>query len=240
MQNNLIVILGPTASGKTAMSVRLAAELGSEIISADSRQVYIGMDIGTGKDLGEYNYKGKKIPYHLIDIISPNDDFNLFEYKRLFLKTYEAIEKKGIVPVLTGGTGLYLDSILDNYKLAEVPVDTVLREELEQLSIDQLSEMLIKEQPKLHNTTDLLEKNRLIRALEIGRYCRKNSNDNCGKKNFPEIRATIAGLKVDRKELREKIKKRLLNRIDSGLVEEVDNLHKSGRSEEHTSELQSH
>ncbi len=229
-QHNLIVILGPTASGKTAMAVRLAAWLGSEIISADSRQVYIGMDIGTGKDLNEYNYHDKKIPYHLIDIVSPDDDFNLFEYKRLFLETYEAISKKGIIPVLAGGTGLYIDSVLDDYNLVYVPEDQTLRDKLDRFSIDQLAKMLVRERPKLHNTTDLLEKSRLIRAIEIARFSRKKSNDNHCKKNSLEIRPVIIGLKVEREKLRERIKRRLYKRLDSGLVEEVENLYKSGLS----------
>jgi len=229
-EHNLIVILGPTASGKTALSVRLAADLKSEVISADSRQVYLGMDIGTGKDLHEYSCNGTEVPYHLIDIISPEDDFSVFEFQRRFYEIFQMLRAKGIVPVMAGGTGLYLDSVLKMYKLKEAPVNPPLREELNRLGMAELSERLKNEQPKLHNTTDLREKERLIRAIEIALYQREHSDDGPSSQEYPEINALIIGLKPDRKALREKIRLRLNKRLDSGLIEEVKSLHKSGVS----------
>ena len=166
MKYDLITILGPTASGKTTLAAHLAKCIKSEIISADSRQVYRSMDIGTGKDLSDYCVDGVTIPYHLIDIVDPGYKYNLFEYQRDFLQVYNHIRQKGITPILCGGTGLYIESVLKGYKLVPVPENPLLRSDLEQYSLDELTEKL-KQYKQLHNTTDVDTKKRAIRAIEI-------------------------------------------------------------------------
>jgi tRNA delta(2)-isopentenylpyrophosphate transferase len=176
MMYDLTVILGPTASGKTRYAVKMAAETDGEIISADSRQVYRGMDIGTGKDLGEYRYNGITIPYHLIDIADAGTKYNLFEYCRDFAKVYEDIRSRGKYPILCGGTGLYIEAVTRGYSIPEVPPDLALREELERLSMEELTERLSKLK-KLHNTTDIDSKKRAIRAIEIALYEQKIASE---------------------------------------------------------------
>ena len=166
---NLIVILGATATGKTRVGVQVARSLGGEILSADSRQVFRGMDIGTGKDLGEYG----GIPYHLIDVRNPGQEFSVFEFKKAFIETFHAIRSRGRLPILVGGTGLYLESVLLEYQLPEVPEDPALRNELSASSMAELRERLKRTKPELHNTTDLTDRSRLIRALEIAEFTLK-------------------------------------------------------------------
>ena len=219
MDCNLLVILGPTASGKTLLGVELARHLGGEIISADSRQVYRGMDIGSGKDLAEYG----EVPYHLIDILEPGTEFNLFRFQRLFLEAFAEIGGRGRLPVMVGGTGMYLESVLRRYRLVEVPEDPALRRELAEFPLDVLTERLRAASPRLHNTTDLLEWDRLVRAIEIAEY------ESCHEPEpMPEIRPLIFGVRWERAVLRERITKRLRERLDGGLVEEVGRLHDDG------------
>jgi len=224
-KRNLIVILGPTASGKSSVAVRLAAELKSEIISADSRQVYRGMDIGTGKDLAGYVVEGKKIPCHLIDIVDPAYEFNLFEYQKRFHEVFESLADRAVLPIMAGGTGLYIDAVLRGYGLTEVPESEALREELDLKSDFEIARRLRKLNPKLHNSTDLNERSRIIRALEIALFER-----DCAKydKPVPEIRPLVIGIRWDRQVLRERITRRLKERLDAGLIEEVERLHKEG------------
>ncbi len=221
MNFNLLVILGPTASGKTKVGVKVAQALGGEIISADSRQVYKGMDIGTGKDLKEYG----AVPYHLIDIVDPGFEFSVFEFQRLFFKTFSEIQSRGHLPILVGGTGLYLDAVLRNYQMVEVPPNPALRQELSSLTNEELAERLKKLNPKLHNTTDLLDRERLLRAIEISELGRNKS-----ALSSPEIRPLIFGLKWPREILRERINLRLAERLKQGMIEEVQRLHQQGIS----------
>ncbi len=216
---NLLVILGPTASGKTRLGVRLAQALGGEIISADSRQVYRGMDIGTGKDLAEY----EDIPYHLIDIVPPGYEFNLFEFQRRFLEAFAAIRERGRLPVLVGGTGMYLEAAVKGYRLVEAPENPVLRQELADLPLAALTERLQRAASRLHNTTDLLERDRLVRAIEIAEYERDHEPE-----PLPELKPLIFGIRWEREALRRRITARLRERLANGMIEEVERLHAEG------------
>ncbi len=216
---NLLVILGPTASGKTRLGVQLARVLDGEIISADSRQVYRGMDIGTGKDLAEYG----EVPYHLIDVAEPGDEFNVFVFQRLFLAAFADICRRGRLPVLVGGTGMYLDAVLRGYRLVEVAENPELRRILARLSLEELRDRLRRATPRLHNTTDLLERDRLVRAIEIAEC--ENSRE---PEPLPEIRPVVLGMRLERDLLRRRITERLKARLDAGLVEEVARLHAAG------------
>lgn len=228
MKYDLITILGPTASGKTTLAVHLAKCIKSEIISADSRQVYRSMDIGTGKDLSDYCVDGVTIPYHLIDIVDPGYKYNLFEYQRDFLQVYNRIRQKGITPILCGGTGLYIESVLKGYKLVPVPENPLLRSDLEQYSLDELTEKL-KQYKQLHNTTDVDTKKRAIRAIEIEEYYLKHKAD---IPEFPSINSLIIGVDIERDLRRDKISKRLRSRLDEGMVDEVKSILNSGVSPE--------
>lgn len=226
MKYDLITILGPTASGKTSLATRLAMKLKGEIISADSRQVYRSMDIGTGKDLSDYVVDGVSIPYHLIDIVDPGYKYNLFEYQRDFLQAYNAIQQKGRQPILCGGTGLYIESILKGYKLVPVPENPSLRAELETYELPQLTEKL-KTYKQLHNTTDVDTKKRAIRAIEIEEYYLEHEAE---IPEFPKINSLVIGVDIERELRREKISKRLRRRLDEGMVDEVKNILASGVS----------
>lgn len=226
MKYDLITILGPTASGKTSLATRLAMKLKGEIISADSRQVYRSMDIGTGKDLSDYVVDGVSIPYHLIDIVDPGYKYNLFEYQRDFLQAYNAIQQKGRQPILCGGTGLYIESILKGYKLVPVPENPSLRAELERYELPQLTEKL-KTYKQLHNTTDVDTKKRAIRAIEIEEYYLEHEAE---IPEFPKINSLVIGVDIERELRREKISKRLRSRLDEGMVDEVKNILASGVS----------
>ena len=225
---DLITILGPTASGKTTFAANLAARLDSEIISGDSRQVYRRMDIGTGKDLADYEVDGKKIPYHLIDIAEPGYKYNVFEFQRDFLNAYQDISERGKMPILCGGTGLYIESVLKGYKLLPVPENKELRERLQNYSLTELTEML-KSYKTLHNTTDVDTVKRAIRAIEIEEYYQSQPKDVSA---FPQINSVIIGVDIDREERRRKISARLRNRLDEGMVDEVRAILDSGVSPE--------
>ena len=214
---DLITILGPTASGKTPFAAALAHELNTEIISADSRQIYRGMDLGTGKDLADYTVDGHPIPYHLIDIADPGYKYNVFEYQRDFLDAYETIKQKGCLPVVCGGTGMYLESVLKGYKLLPVPENPELRARLADKSLEELTEML-KAYKNLHNTTDVDTAKRAIRAIEIEEYYAHTPVD---ERSFPKLDSLIIGVDIDRELRREKISRRLRQRLDEGMVDEV-------------------
>lgn len=220
----LITILGPTACGKTEFAAHLAAKLGTEIISADSRQMYRRMDIGTGKDLSEYDIEGQHIPYHLIDIVEPGYKYNLFEYQRDFLIAYNQIHQKGKTPILCGGTGLYIESVLKGYRLSPVPENSELRASLANKSLAELVEIL-KQYKTLHNVSDLDTVKRAIRAIEIADYYKKTEKEEIP---FPEIGSVVIGLEIDRESRRKKITQRLDARLHDGLVEEVKGLIDSG------------
>ena len=218
----MITILGPTASGKTSVAARLAAEVGGEIISADSRQVYRRMDIGTGKDLADYLVDGQPIPYHLIDIREPGTKYNLFEYQQDFYDVYQDIRHRGMVPILCGGTGLYIEAVLKGYKLSPVPQNQELRDSLEGKSLSELTEMLkeLKEKngSNMHNTTDVDSCQRAIRAIEIETY---NLEHPTPRRELPPVESLIIGIDIDREARREKITRRLKARLEEGMVDEV-------------------
>lgn len=221
---DLITILGPTASGKTLFSAALAAQLHTEIISADSRQIYRGMDLGTGKDLADYTINGQTIPYHLIDIVDPGYKYNVFEYQKDFLKAYESIKAKGCLPILCGGTGLYLESVLKGYKLIPVPENPELRLSLSDKSLSELTEIL-EQYKALHNSTDVDTVKRAIRAIEIEEYYQKHPIQ---EREFPKLNSLIIGVDIDRELRREKISRRLKQRLEEGMIEEVRNLINNG------------
>lgn len=218
--NPIITLLGPTACGKTALAVELAHALHSEIISADSRQVYRRMDIGTGKDLDEYNVNGKIVPYHLIDIAEPGYKYNLFEYQRDFLSAYNSIRAKGEVPVLCGGTGLYIESVLKGYRMTPVPENPELRASLRGKSLEELTDIL-SGMKKLHNTTDVDTPARAIRAIEVQTYYAEHLVD---ERPFPKLESLTVGILIDRETRRRRISQRLKQRLDNGMVEEVKTL----------------
>ncbi|WP_418835176.1 tRNA (adenosine(37)-N6)-dimethylallyltransferase MiaA [Phocaeicola plebeius] len=224
MNYDLITILGPTASGKTPLAVALAARLKTEIISGDSRQVYRRMDLGTGKDLSDYVVDGYKVPYHLIDIVEPGYKYNVFEYQRDFLVAYEDIKARGLLPILCGGTGMYLESILKGYRLLPVPENKELRESLASKSLEELTDIL-SHYKKLHNSTDVDTVKRAIRAIEIEEYY---LTQDVNARSFPEIHSLIVGVDIDRDLRRQKITNRLKKRLQEGMVDEVKALLKEG------------
>ena len=225
---NLIVILGPTASGKTTLAAHLARALDSEIISGDSRQIYRGMDIGTGKDLDDYRLDGQTIPYHLIDIADAGYKYNVYEYQRDFIEAWERISAKQKIPVLCGGTGLYIEAVLKGYKLVNVPKNETLRASLQDKNLDELTHIL-KQYKKLHNSTDTETKRRAIRAIEIAEYYASHDVD---QTSYPKINPLIIGVHIDREARRNKISERLKNRIDEGMINEVKKLLNNGVSAE--------
>ena len=222
---DLVSIVGPTACGKTSLAVELALSIpGAEIISADSRQVYRGMDIGTGKDIAEYTRGGVTVPSHLLDIVDAGDKYNLFEFQRDFLVAYEDIKKRGAYPVMCGGSGLYVESVLKGYRLLPVPENPPLRAALEEKSLEELTALLATYKQQ-HNNTDTDNKKRAIRAIEIEEYYR-----NCPveERYFPQIKALTIGVQVDREVRRERISRRLRERLACGMVDEVRGLLDSG------------
>lgn len=217
---DLITILGPTASGKTPFATALAAHLDAEIISADSRQIYRKMDLGTGKDLADYTVNGKEIPYHLIDIVDAGYKYNVFEYQQDFLNAYNDIKSRGKQVILCGGTGLYLEAILKGYKLLPVPENKELRKSLESKSLEELTKIL-EQYKELHNSTDVDTCKRAIRAIEIEEYYKSRPAD---ESFFPKLNSLIIGVDIDREKRREKISKRLRTRLDEGMVDEVKDI----------------
>ena len=222
---DLITILGPTASGKTPLAAALAQRIGGEILSADSRQVYRRMDIGTGKDLSDYG----DVPYHLIDICEPGTKYNLFQYQQDFFDAYEGIRSRGVQPILCGGTGLYIEAVLKGYHLSPVPQNQPLRNSLEGRSLEELTTILKELKAKsgsvMHNTTDVDSCQRAIRAIEIETY---NLEHPMPLRELPPIPSTIIGVNIDRELRREKITRRLKARLDEGMVDEVRALLDSG------------
>ncbi len=249
MIHNAIFLLGPTAVGKTAIGVRLALALDGEIISGDSRQVYRGLDIGSGKDLADYDlppalvekikpeaakHTGESyhVPYHLIDVADLGSEYNLFDYQEAFYLAFADILARGKVPVIVGGTGMYVDCIIRNYDLVPTPDNPALRAELEALSYDELKAMLIAEKANLHNTTDFADKDRIMHAIEIERYLKSPACAayRAGRPPRPEVRPLVLGTTLPRPLVRERIARRLRERLENGLIEEVEGLHKNGAS----------
>ena len=221
---DLIKILGPTASGKTPLAAALAYRLDTEIISGDSRQIYRRMDLGTGKDLEDYTVNGRQIPYHLIDIVEPGYKYNVFEYQRDFLNAYSQVRLKEKLPILCGGTGMYIESVLKGYRLLPVPENPELRDSLAGKSLEDLTRLL-STYKKLHNSTDVDTVKRAIRAIEIEEYYKQQSPE---YREFPQINSLIVGVDIDRELRREKISRRLKQRLDEGMVNEVKALLDSG------------
>ena len=217
---NIITVLGPTACGKTSFAINLAAMLDAEIISADSRQVYRRMDLGTGKDLEDYTFQGTVVPYHLIDIVEPGYKYNVYEYQHDFLQAYNDIRKRGKRVVVCGGTGLYLESILRSYRLSPVPQNPTLRKELGGKSLSDLTTIL-KGYKTLHNTTDIDTTQRAIRAIEIEEYYKLYPLEN---RPFPKLNSLTLGLGVDREIRRKRITARLKSRLKRGMLDEIRNL----------------
>jgi len=220
---NLLAVLGPNASGKTRLGVKLAHALSGEIVSADSRQVYRGLDIGAGKDLEEYTCEGQRIPHHLIDIVGLEEEFNVYEYQQRFYEVFKILRARNVLPVMVGGTGLYLESVLKAYKMVQVPEDSRLRYELDRLSAEELKEKLVEVKERLHNVSDFGSRERMIRAIEIAVHTQTGKPPEA-----PEIRPLVLGTKWERRELRERIAVRLRERIQAGLIEEVEGLRASG------------
>ena len=221
---NLITVTGPTAGGKTAFAAQLALQLKGEIISADSRQVYKKMDIGTGKDYNDYRVGDRNIPVHLIDLHEPGYKYNVFEFQQDFIKAFDDIRNRNKWPLLVGGTGLYIESVLKGYRLINVPPDETFRRQLENKTQEELVDMLKALNPALHNTTDTRHRKRTIRALEIAEYYRNHPETD---RYFPAIHSVIFGIKFDRHSRRKRITERLHARIREGLIEEVEQLLKS-------------
>lgn len=235
---NCVVLLGPTAVGKTAIGVQIAFHFNGEIISADSRQTYRGLDIGSGKDIDEYVVDGKKIPYHLIDVADLTEEYNVFNYQKDFYVAFQKILKNHHLPVIVGGTGMYLDAIIRNYALPDVPQNEKLRNELKGKPLDELSAIYMKMRPDLHTKNDLLERERVIRGIEIATYIENQSEKvKAEMENRPEVRPFIIGTTFSREKIRENIYNRLIDRIKNGMVEEVENLHKNGASWERLEKL---
>lgn len=217
----MITILGPTASGKTPVAAQLAAEIGGEIISADSRQVYRRMDIGTGKDLADYG----EVPYHLIDICEPGTKYNLFQYQQDFFDVYQDIQSRGAVPILCGGTGLYIEAVLKGYKLSPVPQNPELRNSLEGKTLEELTKMLVELKAQngsnMHNKTDVDSCQRAVRAIEIETY---NLEHPVPLRELPPVDSILIGIDIDRELRRQKITRRLKARLDEGMIDEVKRL----------------
>ena len=225
---NMITILGATASGKTALAANVAYRMNGEVISADSRQVYRKMDIGTGKDYDDYIIEGREVPCHLVDICNAGEKYSVYRYQKDFLAVYNEISGRNKLPVLCGGTGMYIESVLKGYRLLKVPVNKSLRDNLERKTMDEMKDIL-EGYGDLHNITDISQRKRLIRAIEIVKYY---SNHNIEEEEFPEINSLVAGIKFDRNSRRKRISDRLKDRLKGGMIEEVNSLLESGVSEE--------
>jgi tRNA dimethylallyltransferase len=221
---DIIVITGPTATGKTRLAALVASRIGSEVISADSRQIYRGMDIGTGKDLSDYIVGDRQIPCHMVDIADAGYRYNVFEYQRDFLHVYENMRSRGLLPVVCGGSGMYVDSVVSGYRLIQVPVNEDLRHQLEGMSLPELTEILSRYK-NLHNKTDVDTVKRAVRAIEIEEYY---LTEGVPDTSLPEINPLIIGLFFDRDTRRERISRRLRERMKGGMIEEVQRLLDSG------------
>jgi tRNA dimethylallyltransferase len=217
---DLLVVTGPTASGKTSLAVAIANRVDGEVISADSRQVYRGMNLGTGKDYDDYLIDGIRLPCHLIDIADPGYKYNVFEYQRDFNKVYSSLKDRKVFPVVCGGSGMYADSIITGYKMFEVPPDSGFRIELEKKSMEELKEIL-STYKNLHNTTDTDTRKRVIRAIEIEHYDRNRGKQHA---EFPKVRSLVVGVMFEREARRRRITERLKQRLDAGMVDEVKHL----------------
>lgn len=224
LKYDMLAVVGPTACGKTALAVKLALALGGEVVSADSRQVYRGMDIGTGKDISEYLCDGVSVPYHLIDIMDAGEKYNVFEFQHDFLSAYNDIKSRGRFPILCGGSGMYVESVLKGYRLIPVPENPELRDRLKDKSLEELTAILASYKT-LHNNTDTDTAKRAIRAIEIEDYYSKCPVE---ERYFPNIKCLTVGLMVEREVRRERISRRLLARLQEGLIEEVEGLMASG------------
>jgi tRNA dimethylallyltransferase len=225
---DLLVITGPTASGKTSLAVGVANKVDGEIISADSRQVYRGMNLGTGKDYEDYEVDGARVPYHLIDIVDPGYKYNVFEYQQDFIEIYTRLRERKAFPVVCGGSGMYIDSVITGYKMMEVPPDSGLRLKLKKKSMEELKAIL-STYKNMHNTTDLENKKRIIRAIEIAHF---DNNKETHKKENPNIRTLVVGVMIDRDSRRKRISERLILRLKHGMVDEVKKLIDEGISTE--------
>lgn len=225
---NMITILGATASGKTALAANVAYRMNGEVISADSRQVYRNMDIGTGKDYGDYIIEGREVPCHLVDICNAGEKYSVYRYQNDFLTVYNEISGRNKLPVLCGGTGMYIESVLKGYRLLKVPVNKSLRDNLERKTMDEMKDIL-EGYGDLHNITDISQRKRLVRAIEIAKYY---SDHNIEEEEFPEINSLVAGIKFDRNSRRKRITERLKDRLKSGMIEEVKSLLESDVSAE--------
>jgi len=223
---NLLTVLGPTAGGKTSLAVNLALVLTGEIISADSRQVYKGMDIGTGKDIDEYTLNGKQVPFHLIDIVEAGSKYNVYEYQKDFISAFNGIQQRKKFPILCGGSGMYIEAVLKGYQLINVPVNSLLRDELNSKSENELIDIL-KSYKKLHNVSDIDTRKRMIRAIEIEKFYSENTVKEI---DFPEINPLLIGIKSDRNIQRQRITKRLKQRLNEGMIDEVKKLLSTGIS----------
>ena len=232
---NSVIVLGPTAVGKTSIGVALTHHFCGEIISADSRQTYRHLDIGSGKDLGEYVVEGQVIPYHLIDIIDLPAEYTVYDYQKDFYKAFSEIQGRGKIPFVIGGTGMYLDAVIRDYQLVNLPENKKLREELEATPLEILAERLLKEQPDLHVMADLQEKDRVIKALEIIEA--KKAGYDTTSDYRPQINPFIIGTTLPRPQLWENISVRLKERLDGGMIEEVAAIHDSGISWERLEKL---
>lgn len=235
---NCIVLLGPTAVGKTSIGVQLAYQFNGEIISADSRQTYRGLDIGSGKDLCEYTVNGTPVPYHLIDIAYLSQEYNVFHYQQDFYHIFPQVISRGKLPVVVGGTGMYLDAVIRNYDLVDVPENKELRKSLEGKSLEELGRMYLELKPDLHTKNDLLERERVIRGIEIA-LCQGEEAQEIRKRMIvrPDIRPLIIGTTFEREKIRQNIYRRLVERIDEGMIEEVMHLHSDGCSWERLEKL---
>lgn len=236
---NCVVVLGPTAVGKTSIGVQIAYKFGGEIISADSRQTYRGLDLGSGKDLDEYTVCGKKIPYHLIDVADLSVEYNVFHYQQDFYRIFDNLVSRKVLPVVVGGTGMYLDAVIRGYDLVDVPEIPELRKQLESKSLEDLSKMYLELKPDLHTKNDLLERERVIRGIEIYYGTHGELAEKLKKSMYkrPKIKPLVIGTTLEREKVRENIKKRLEERIDAGMIEEVEGLHSQGFSWERLEKL---
>ena len=224
----MLTILGPTATGKTQLAARIAFQMNGEVLSADSRQIYRGMDLGTGKDLADYMVNGSQVPYHLIDLVDAGTQYNVFEFQREFIRAYHDVRQRGKFPIFCGGSGLYLEAVLKGYRLTQVPSDKKRSEELSLLSLEELASLL-KSYKTVHNSSDTETKNRAIRAIEIEEYLMHHPDLDI---TFPAIHSLIVGVQYDRDTRRERITNRLKQRLTEGMVEEVEGLLATGLTPE--------